>query len=108
MVRPIGRRRIIFSASVALIGWSLAMFPLMGTGSVAASAPDSSSSWPWWASPTGRSSHLPEAFPTAYRYTGTGLTYNLGGVAGGGVALVFAPMLAGSGAGTPAMGSTLP
>ena len=48
--------------------------------------------------------YLPEAFPTAYRYTGTGLTYNLGGVAGGGVALVVAPLLAGSGAGTLAIG----
>jgi MFS family permease len=101
----IGRRRIILSASVALIGWSLAMFPLMGTGSVAAFGTGLVIFMALIGLAYGPvAAYLPEAFPTAYRYTGTGLTYNLGGVAGGGVALVVAPMLAGSGAGTLAIG----
>jgi MFS family permease len=101
----IGRRRIILGASAALFGWSLVMFPLMGTGSLAAFATALIVLMALIGLAYGPvAAYLPEAFPTAYRYTGTGLTYNLGGVAGGGVALVVAPLLAASGAGTLAIG----
>jgi MFS family permease len=100
-----GRRRIILGASVALVGWSLVMFPLMGSGSLAAFGTGLVVLMALIGLAYGPvAAYLPEAFPTAYRYTGTGLTYNLGGVAGGGVALVVAPLLAGSGAGTLAIG----
>ena len=39
---------------------------------------------------------LPELFATRYRYTGAGMTYNLGGAAGGAVVLVVAAPLAAS------------
>ena len=75
------------------------MFPLMGTGSVGAFGTGLIVFMALMGLAYGPvAAYLSEAFPTAYRYTGTGLTYNLGGVAGGGFALVVAPMLAGSGA----------
>ena len=47
---------------------------------------------------------LPELFATRYRYTGAGMTYNLGGVAGGAVVLVVAAPLAASAWGAQAIG----
>jgi MFS family permease len=101
----IGRRRIILGASLGLLAWSLVMFPLMGTGStftfglglVVFLALLGLAYGPIGA-------YLPETFATMHRYTGAGLAYNLGGVVGGGVALIIAPILAGSATGPPAIG----
>jgi MFS family permease len=105
-VRPIGS--VLFghlAGCAALIGWSLAMFPLIGTGSpmtLAVGIVVLLALVGLAYGPIG--AHLPETFPTDYRYTGTGLTYNLGGVAGGAVAVLVAPALAASSAGTLAIG----
>jgi hypothetical protein len=76
--------------------WSLVLFPLLdtrspvaiGTGIVVLFALIGPVYGPLGA-------YLPEMFPTRYRYTGAGLSYSLGGVAGGaGILLVAAPLAA--------------
>jgi MFS family permease len=76
--------------------WSLVLFPLLdtrspvaiGTGIVVLFALIGPVYGPLGA-------YLPEMFPTRYRYTGAGVSYNLGGVAGGAlILLVAAPLTA--------------
>ena len=101
----IGRRPIILGASLGLLAWALVMFPLMGTGSTFAFGLGLVVFLALLGLAYGPiGAYLPEAFATSYRYTGAGLAYNLGGVAGGGVVLIIAPILAGSATGPLAIG----
>ncbi|MBN9112337.1 MAG: MFS transporter [Pseudonocardia sp.] len=90
----IGRRRIVLAGSVGLAVWSLVLFPLMnvgtplavGTAAVVLLALIGVAYGPLAA-------YLPELFATRYRYSGAGVSYNLGGVAGGAVVLLIAAPL---------------
>jgi len=101
----VGRRRLVLAGSIGLAGWSLVLFPLLrigtplavGTGVVVLLALVGLAYGPLGA-------YLPELFPTRYRYTGAGLSYNLGGVTGGAVILIVATPLVASGWGAPALG----
>ena len=90
----IGRRRIVLAGSVGLAVWSLVLFPLMnvgtplavGTAAVVLLALIGVAYGPLAA-------YLPELFATRSRYSGAGVSYNLGGVAGGAVVLLIAAPL---------------
>ena len=90
----IGRRWLIGAGSAGLVVWSLVLFPLLdrgtplavGTGIIVLLALIGVAYGPLGA-------YLPELFATRYRYTGAGLSYNLGGVAGGAVILLLATPL---------------
>lgn len=86
-----GRRRTVLLGTVLASGWSLLLFPaletlrpelmllaLAGTGLLQGVL----------LGPV--AAYLPELFPTRVRYTGAALTYNLGGVVGGGTAPLLA------------------
>ena len=90
----IGRRWLIGAGSLGLVVWSLVLFPLLdlgtplavGTAIIVLLALIGVAYGPLGA-------YLPELFATRYRYTGAGLSYNLGGVAGGAVILLLATPL---------------
>jgi MFS family permease len=103
----IGRKRTIAGAQVLAALWALALFPLLGTGSVAAFYIGLSVTFALAGATYGAvGAFLPEQFPTRYRYTAAGVSYNIGGVLGGGVAPLVAPLVIGS-AGAPMFGVML-
>ena len=91
-----GRRALIMAACAAAAVWSLLLFPLLGTRSpvafgvcVIVTVGLQGLAY----GPAG--AFLPETFPTRYRYTGAGLSYNLAGIVGGAMPpLVAAPLVA--------------
>ncbi|WP_433502600.1 MFS transporter [Pseudonocardia halophobica] len=93
----LGRRRLVTAGCIGLAVWSLVLFPLLdtrspfaiGAGIVVLLALLGPAYGPLGA-------YLPEMFSTRYRYTGSGVSYNLGGVAGGAVILVVAAPLTAS------------
>ncbi|GAA4883194.1 MFS transporter [Pseudonocardia benzenivorans] len=90
----IGRRGLVLASCIGLAAWSLVLFPLMnvgtplavGTAVVVLLALIGLAYGPLGA-------YLPEMFATRCRYTGAGVSYNLGGVAGGAVILLIAAPL---------------
>jgi metabolite-proton symporter len=93
-----GRRPVLIAGTIAAIASGFAMAPLVGSGSPAlitlfltlelfimgvTFAP--------------MGALLPELFPTAVRYTGAGVAYNLGGILGASVAPYIAQLLAARG-----------
>jgi nitrate/nitrite transporter NarK len=88
-----GRRRLMLIGFAACLPWSLLVMPLIGTGSpigygvaiVGIYAIVGIGSGP-------TASFIPELFATRYRYTGSALAVNLGGIAGGAVP----PLIAGT------------
>ncbi|GAA4696646.1 MHS family MFS transporter [Pseudonocardia yuanmonensis] len=100
-----GRRPFVLAGCIALAVWSLVLFPLIdtrsplaiGTGIVVLLGLIGLAYGPLGA-------YLPEMFSTRHRYTGAGLSYNLGGVVGGAGILVAAAPLAASGWGPIALG----
>jgi MFS family permease len=91
-----GRRTLIMAACAAAAVWSLLLFPLLGTRSPVAFGVGVIVTVGLQGlayGPTG--AFLPETFPTRYRYTGAGLSYNLAGIVGGVLPpLVAAPLAA--------------
>lgn len=90
----VGRRTAIAGANSAGIAWALTLFPILDQGAGLSFAVVV------WVTlfisglcygPMG--SFLPELFHTRYRYTATGIAYNLGTVMGGGIAPLLAPVL---------------
>ncbi|RZL84624.1 MAG: MFS transporter [Rhodococcus sp. (in: high G+C Gram-positive bacteria)] len=103
----IGRKRTIVGAQVLAALWALALFPIIGTGSVAAFYIGLSVTFALAGATYGAvGAYLPEQFPTRYRYTAAGVSYNIGGVLGGGVAPLVAPLVISS-AGAPVFGVVL-
>jgi MFS family permease len=100
-----GRRPLVLAGCIALAVWSLVLFPLIdtrsplaiGTGVVVLLGLIGLAYGPLGA-------YLPEMFSTRHRYTGAGLSYNLGGVVGGAGILMAAAPLAASGWGPIALG----
>ena len=87
-----GRRRLITIGFALAVPWSFVMLPLIdtrnpvlfGVAIVGTFGIIGISSGPIAA-------FLPLVFPTRYRYTGTGLAYNLGGIVGGAIPPVISP-----------------
>lgn len=91
-----GRRALIMLTSGAAAVWSLVLFPLLDTRSAIAFTVGVTITLGLMGlnyGPIG--AFLPETFPTQYRYTGTGLSFNLAGIVGGAMPpLVAAPLAA--------------
>jgi MFS family permease len=91
-----GRRRLIMLSCGGAAVWSLLLFPVMDTrfpATFAAGVIITLVLVGFSYGPVG--ALLPETFPTRYRYTGAGTSYNLAGVMGGAMPpLVAAPLAA--------------
>ncbi|HKR51094.1 MAG TPA: MFS transporter [Pseudonocardiaceae bacterium] len=91
-----GRRTLIMAACGGAVVWSLLLFPIVGTHSPVAFAVAMIVTLGIQGlgyGPVG--AFLPETFPTRYRYTGAGTSYNLAGILGGAIPpLVSAPLAA--------------
>ncbi|MGH3801872.1 MAG: MFS transporter [Pseudonocardiaceae bacterium] len=91
-----GRRTLIMASCAGAVVWSLLLFPLLDTGSPVAFAVGLIVTLGLHGlgfGPAG--AFLAETFPTRYRYTGTGLSYNLAAIVGGAIPpLVSAPLAA--------------
>jgi MFS family permease len=87
---------VIMAACVSAAVWSLLLFPLLGTHSPVAFAIALIVTLGLQGlgyGPAG--AFLPETFPTRYRYSGAGVSYNLAGILGGAMPpLVAAPLAA--------------
>ena len=91
-----GRRTLIMASCAGAAVWSLLLFPLLDTHSPVAFAIGVIVTVGLQGlayGPVG--AFLPETFPTRYRYTGAGMSYNLAGIVGGAMPpLVAAPLAA--------------
>jgi metabolite-proton symporter len=89
-----GRRRALFWGHAAMVGFGLVMAPLvaMGLGGMIATMLLGMSLVGVVYAPLG--TVLSELFPTAIRYSGSSLTFNLAGIAGGSLAPYIATWLA--------------
>jgi MFS family permease len=89
-----GRRTLIMASCASAAVWSLLLFPLLDTHSpvtfgIAMIVTVGLQGFAY--GPVG--ALLPETFPTRYRYTGAGMSYNLAGIVGGAMPpLVAAPL----------------
>ncbi len=97
-----GRRVMIMLSCGAAAVWSLVLFPVLDTRSATAFAVGVAVTLGLMGlcyGPAG--AFLPETFPTRYRYTGAGLSFNLAGIVGGALPpLVAAPLAAAFGSWT--------
>lgn len=92
-----GRRTVIIVTGVLAFVWSLTLFPLLTTGGPVAFGLGLTGAFALNGlafGPVG--AFLPELFATRHRYTGAGVGFNLGGVIGGAVPPLLAPVLAAS------------
>lgn len=90
----LGRRRMALSGTIAAVVWGLLLFPLLDTGRLPLIVLGLGGTLLLMGviyGPMG--AFLPELFPTRLRYSGAGLAYSLGGVAGGAVAPLVATRL---------------
>jgi len=91
-----GRRTLIMASCAAAAVWSLLLFPLLATRSPVAFAVGLIVTLGLHGLGFGPAGvFLAETFPTWYRYTGTGMSYNLAAIVGGAIPpLVAAPLAA--------------
>jgi metabolite-proton symporter len=91
-----GRRALIMLSCGAAAVWSLVLFPLLDTRSAMAFTVGVIITLGLMGLSYGPiGAFLPETFPTRYRYTGTGMSFNLAGILGGALPpLVAAPLAA--------------
>jgi metabolite-proton symporter len=90
----LGRRRMALSGTIAAAVWGLLLFPLLDTGRpllITLGLGVTLLLMGVIYGPMG--AFLPELFPPELRYSGAGLAYSLGGVAGGAVAPLVATRL---------------
>ena len=90
----LGRRRMLLVGWLACLPWSFVAIPLMDTGrpiwyAVAVVGMFAVAAFGWGPA----AAFIPELFATRYRYTGSALTANLAGIAGGAVPTLMAGML---------------
>ncbi|AUG79343.1 MFS transporter [Kitasatospora sp. MMS16-BH015] len=89
-----GRRRMLQGAAALAAGWSLVFFPMLESGRTAYVALALCGGMVVLGCLFGPvAAFLPELFPTAVRYSGAALTYNIGGVLGGATAPIVASRL---------------
>nr|WP_067457957.1 MFS transporter [Nocardia alba] len=94
----IGRRRLILVSCGLAVPWSLALFPLLDTGSRSAFAVGLLGTLIIFGVAYGPAGALlPELFHARHRYTGAGLAYNLAGILGGAIPPILAAKLIVSG-----------
>ncbi|MGY4712852.1 MFS transporter [Mycolicibacterium sp. CBM1] len=89
-----GRRRILALGSALALPWTLVLFPLIQSGDPARYALAIIGTYAIIGVMMGPlAAFIPEIFATRYRYTGAGLSYNVGGILGGALPPVLSPML---------------
>ncbi len=89
----LGRRRVILFGFAVGVPWSFAVIPLLDTGDPALFALAIAVTYAVVGVSYGPvAAFIPEIFATRYRYTGAGLSFNLGGIIGGAVP----PLIAGA------------
>ncbi|CAN5325105.1 MFS transporter [soil metagenome] len=90
----IGRKKVISVAYGGAIIWSLLLFPLLDTGSPIAFLIGVTVTLSLYGVANGPAGALlPEMFQSRFRYTGAGLSYNLGGIIGGAVPPILAAQI---------------
>lgn len=90
----VGRRKVIACAYGGAVIWSLALFPLLDTGSPFAFLIAVTVSLAVYGVANGPAGALlPEMFQSRFRYTGAGLSYNLGGIIGGAIPPILAAQI---------------
>lgn len=90
----LGRRRVITVGYALAVPWSLAVLPLIDTRSTAVFAATIMATYAVIGIAMGpMAAFIPEQFATRYRYTGSGLSYNIGGIVGGGIPPVVSEYL---------------
>ncbi|MBV8541643.1 MAG: MHS family MFS transporter [Pseudonocardiales bacterium] len=88
----LGRRTLVLAACTGAAVWSLLLFPLLDMRSPVAFAVGLVVTVGLQGLAYGPAgAFLPETFPTRYRYTGAGMSYNLAGIVGG----AMPPLVAG-------------
>ena len=93
-----GRRPVLIAGTIAAIASGFAMAPLVGSGSpVLITLFLTLELFLMGVTFAPMGALLPELFPTAVRYTGAGVSYNLGGILGASVAPYIAQLLAARG-----------
>jgi MFS family permease len=89
-----GRRRVLALGSALALPWTLVLFPLVQSGDPVRYAIAIVGTYAIIGIMMGPlAAYIPEIFATRYRYTGTGLSYNIGGIVGGALPPVLSPML---------------
>ncbi|WP_319434894.1 MFS transporter [Mycobacterium sp. RTGN5] len=89
-----GRRRVMAVGSALALPWTLILFPLVQSGDPVRYAIAIIGTYAIIGIMMGpMAAFIPEIFATRYRYTGTGLSYNIGGILGGALPPVLSPML---------------
>jgi nitrate/nitrite transporter NarK len=90
----IGRKKVIAGAYGAAVIWSLLLFPLLDTGSPILFLVGVTVTLCIYGVANGPAGALlPEMFQSRFRYTGAGLSYNLGGIIGGAVPPILAAQI---------------
>ncbi|NKQ55545.1 MHS family MFS transporter [Amycolatopsis sp. K13G38] len=103
----IGRRRMIGGAHVLGVVWGLLLFPVLNFGTFPIYAAALCVTMTIAGLAYGAvGAFLPEQFPTQYRFTAAGFSYQITGVIGGGIAPLLAPVIISS-YGTTAFGVVL-
>jgi len=89
-----GRRPCIMAGVALAVPWSLVLLPLIETRRPVVFTLAIAVTYAIIGVAMGPlASYLPEIFATRYRYTGTALSYNIGGILGGGIPPVISPAL---------------
>ena len=89
----VGRRKVLLGSSLMAVVWSVVLFPIIDLGSILAFGVGVVGTMFLAGLATGPlGAFLTELFPTKYRYTAAGISYNIAGILGGAVP----PLLAAS------------
>lgn len=89
-----GRRRILGTGAALALPWTLVLFPLIQSGSPVRYAIAIVGTYAIIGIMMGPlAAFIPEIFAVRYRYSGTGLSFNVGGILGGALPPVLSPML---------------
>lgn len=89
-----GRRRVLGTGCALALPWTLILFPLIESGDPVRYGVAVVGTYAIIGIMMGPlAAFIPEIFATRYRYTGAGLSYNVGGIVGGALPPVLSPIL---------------